>query len=851
MPPPARRRGWVFAAALAVLPAHPRGASAEETQGDSHLKKIINTVTTVVTDVSNLLSGSSTSDKKNNSSTSATSNPVSPATSAVSDPTMQTTAAGSTVLTPRLASPSSPSTGASPPPTTPLSPDASAGPTSPTTAVSPTVSPGASQDPQAQAPSSQGGSLSPKVSAGPISVDPAQPSVTVDPSLSAPPVTSLLPPDSPAPLPPSGGSNPGSSSSRRNNQQNSMYYAPSNAQMEHQIQDARRKLAGAPQTAETAAALRALDQAEADIGRGSLATAEPQNFAPVTDSYNAGRSAGSSPQSWKNPRYNRPASAPTRMAGTAPDARTAAPGAGSIEENALPSVGEHSMVATFHAPTESAAGPMHLAKTPEEELAVSTLALQQDPRDYNALADRAEAKAALGDLDGAQADAEKALALAPRNVKALNQLALVYNLRGLYAQALTLAERALAADAYNAAAHLNRAMALEGLARTRNGSQAASLAQAALEEYRQAAALDSNYKGAYQKALERLGGKPESAAPASAPAPAPPAGPSPRELAWLILGSGVPLGLWLALRRAAPPSPPVPPTATLAPPPFAAMNGLTSMVPTGPLLGGAYRLDKQIGEGGMGVVFEGFDVHLQRKVAIKRLRPELRQNARDVEMFLAEARLVATLKHPNLVEIYAVLQEGGEIYLVFEHVDGKPLDKILDAKRRLSPTETVHLLRGIAAGLDHAHSRKVIHRDLKPSNVMVTNEGLPKVMDFGIAHRAKQTASKATRADAWGTRVYMAPEQEMGSVSRESDLFALGVMTFELLTGGIPFPGPNYLEQKKAMAYHSASRYVPGLPAGIDAVLARALAPSPEKRFHSGAELVGSLEAASTSAPKA
>ncbi|MCX5788702.1 MAG: serine/threonine-protein kinase [Elusimicrobia bacterium] len=265
---------------------------------------------------------------------------------------------------------------------------------------------------------------------------------------------------------------------------------------------------------------------------------------------------------------------------------------------------------------------------------------------------------------------------------------------------------------------------------------------------------------------------------------------------------------------------------------------------TGSLIGGNYRLDRELGRGGMGRVFEATDIGLRRKVAIKLLRPELRQNPEDLERFLAEARLVAALRHPNIVEIHAIINEGDDLHLVFELVPGRPLDMELRSVGRLPFHSACALIGQVAAALDYAHANKIIHRDLKPGNIMVTPQGSAKVMDFGLAHQALVTVAKLTRVAKWGTPPYMAPEQEMGLVSRESDLFALAVLFYEAVAGRLPFPGPNYLAQKREMRFTPLSAVLPGLPPALDEAMNRALQADPALRFHSAAEFAQAVAAA-------
>lgn len=273
----------------------------------------------------------------------------------------------------------------------------------------------------------------------------------------------------------------------------------------------------------------------------------------------------------------------------------------------------------------------------------------------------------------------------------------------------------------------------------------------------------------------------------------------------------------------------------------AACRPASDTVRPGRILGGNFQVVREIGRGGMGVVYEAVDTTLQRKVAIKQMRDELCQGPGELEQFLAEARVVADLRHPNIVEIHGVLREGDRVFLVFEHVSGRVLGRLVEEERlALEPAKRV--LGQAASALDYAHSRRVIHRDLKPSNIMIGEDGTVKIMDFGLAHRAKLSVARLSRAQAQGTPAYMAPEQELGSVCRESDIYALGVCLYEMATGTLPFPGPNFLAQKQELVYVRPSRAA-RLPAAFDAVIDRALQPEPSRRFHSAGELSAALAA--------
>ncbi|MFH2204201.1 MAG: protein kinase [Elusimicrobiota bacterium] len=268
----------------------------------------------------------------------------------------------------------------------------------------------------------------------------------------------------------------------------------------------------------------------------------------------------------------------------------------------------------------------------------------------------------------------------------------------------------------------------------------------------------------------------------------------------------------------------------------------------GEILSRGYDVRRELGVGGMGIVYEAVDRALQRRVAVKKMRDEIRSDPRERERFLVEARTVATLHHPNIVEIFSIVEDGRDAFLIFEFVDGKDVNEVLHKKKRLTFTEAVSVLRGVTAALDYAHSRRVVHRDLKPSNIMVSKEGRVKVMDFGVARMAKDSLSRVSRTNTVvGTPPYMAPEQEQGRVCSESDIYALAVMLYEMVTGRLPFEGvgAGMLMAKLNKTYVPAGRVVSGLPAGFDAALDRALEPEPEKRWKTAGEFLSSLDALS------
>ncbi|UPT75881.1 MAG: serine/threonine protein kinase [Elusimicrobiota bacterium] len=200
--------------------------------------------------------------------------------------------------------------------------------------------------------------------------------------------------------------------------------------------------------------------------------------------------------------------------------------------------------------------------------------------------------------------------------------------------------------------------------------------------------------------------------------------------------------------------------------------------------------------------------------------------------------MVASLHHPHIVEIHTIIRDSSDTYLVFEYVSGVTLHELLNGSpgRRIPLVRALEILRKIGEAVDHAHSRRIIHRDMKPSNVMLADEGWVKVMDFGIARQVMDSLLTTTNTIV-GTPVYMAPEQAKGIVVKESDVFALGVTFYELLTGALPFKGPNEMRDKMDGRFVVPSVLVPALGTGIDQVVRKSLAPLPEGRYGSCAEL--------------
>lgn len=250
---------------------------------------------------------------------------------------------------------------------------------------------------------------------------------------------------------------------------------------------------------------------------------------------------------------------------------------------------------------------------------------------------------------------------------------------------------------------------------------------------------------------------------------------------------------------------------------------------------GTYQLLEKIGEGGMGEVYKGVDIMLEREVAIKMLRPELARQPEVVARFRSEAVTLAKLNHLNLAAVYNFLRQGDGFFMVMEFVPGETLEKMILQKGPLFCTESIQILSQALEGISQAHRAGIIHRDIKPANVMVTPGGTVKVMDFGIA-RVLSSMSRMTREGAViGTIEYMSPEQICGDqIDQRSDIYSLGILLYELLAGRTPFGSHSEYELLRAQVElppPPPRSVVANLPVEVEQVLLRALEKRPEDRF--------------------
>ncbi|MDQ7028871.1 MAG: protein kinase [Ardenticatenia bacterium] len=248
-----------------------------------------------------------------------------------------------------------------------------------------------------------------------------------------------------------------------------------------------------------------------------------------------------------------------------------------------------------------------------------------------------------------------------------------------------------------------------------------------------------------------------------------------------------------------------------------------------------YRLTERIGEGGMAEVYRGIDLRLGREVAVKVLRPQYAGDQKFLERFLQEARAMASFSHPNIVNVYDVGREGRRYYIVMEYVPGTDLRRFLQQRGQLPVREALEIARQIAAGVGAAHRKGIVHRDIKPGNVLITPTGEAKVADFGIARAMTATHHLTEPGVVWGTTAYLSPEQIRGEAATPaSDVYAIGVVLFEMLAGRPPFQGEDHVAialQHLNESPPRLSQLNPRVPPSVERLVERMLSKDPAQRF--------------------
>jgi len=261
---------------------------------------------------------------------------------------------------------------------------------------------------------------------------------------------------------------------------------------------------------------------------------------------------------------------------------------------------------------------------------------------------------------------------------------------------------------------------------------------------------------------------------------------------------------------------------------------------------GQYEILREIGRGGMAIVYLARQPSLGRHVALKVLHPHLAGDTTLVARFQREARTAARLQHPNIITIYEVGQQGGYYFIAMEYLTGQPLSEVIRRRGALPLRRVIHIAQQVAAALDYAHSQGFVHRDIKPSNIIVGQGDSIKLTDFGIA-KSRHDARLTITGSLLGTPYYMSPEQAQGQVvDYRADIYSLGVVCYEMLTGRVPFGG----ETPAVLHAHVYETPLPmrslnrRLPAEVEKAVGRALAKEPGNRYRSAGELANALEAA-------
>jgi serine/threonine-protein kinase len=270
------------------------------------------------------------------------------------------------------------------------------------------------------------------------------------------------------------------------------------------------------------------------------------------------------------------------------------------------------------------------------------------------------------------------------------------------------------------------------------------------------------------------------------------------------------------------------------------------------VLNGRYEVESRLGEGGMATVFGGSDRLLGRKVAIKVLARQYAKDPTAVERFRREAQAAAGLNHPNVVSVFDTGSDDGIHYIVMEQVEGRTLADVILKQGALQPSRASDIAVGVCRALSSAHENGMVHRDVKPGNVLLTADGGVKVADFGIARVASVDTLTAT-GSVLGTASYLSPEQARGgSIDARSDIYSLGCVLYEMLTGKPPFDGDTPL----SIAYKHVeeepvppSSLNPAVPPELEAVVTKAMAKDPDDRYGSAAEMAGDLREAAPTAP--
>ncbi len=264
------------------------------------------------------------------------------------------------------------------------------------------------------------------------------------------------------------------------------------------------------------------------------------------------------------------------------------------------------------------------------------------------------------------------------------------------------------------------------------------------------------------------------------------------------------------------------------------------MIIKGTKINDRYSIIRTLGEGGMANVYLAYDTILDRNVAVKVLRGDLASDEKFVRRFQREALSASNLYHPNIVQIYDFDQEDGQYYIVMEYVEGKTLKQLLKRRGSLTITEVIDIMSQLTDGMAHAHDSYIIHRDIKPQNIMILDNGMIKITDFGIAMALNSTQLTQTNS-VMGSVHYLPPEQAAGRGSTiRSDIYSMGILMYELLTGSVPYKGDNAVEialKHLKEPLPSIREKLPELPQSIENIILKATAKNPQNRYKDAREM--------------
>lgn len=269
------------------------------------------------------------------------------------------------------------------------------------------------------------------------------------------------------------------------------------------------------------------------------------------------------------------------------------------------------------------------------------------------------------------------------------------------------------------------------------------------------------------------------------------------------------------------------------------------MIMKGQKINDRYQIIKSIGEGGMANVYLAYDTILDRDVAVKVLRGDLANDEKFVRRFQREALNASSLSHPNIVEVYDVGDDNGQYFIVMEYIDGKNLKDLVKKRGKLTVSEVVDIMSQIADGLSVAHDSYIIHRDIKPQNIMILENGLVKITDFGIAMAMNATQLTQTNS-VMGSVHYLPPEQASGKGSTlKSDIYSMGILMYELLTGVLPYRGDNAVEialKHLKEPLPSIRELIEDIPQSVENVILRSAAKNPKNRYNDAREMFEDLK---------